>query len=593
MSDDSKEKERKKRALYDKRSAAEDLYIEVPFFYDRSKVFWMWDNQTYCYKQNDETDMLNEIAGKTEINTISANEKNEILEALKQVGRENIPKRIKEKWVQFHDTIVDIGTGEMFKADPDYFVTNPIPWQLGDTTETPVMDKIFNEWVGEDYVKTLYEIMAYCALPSYPIHRVFCFVGSGMNGKSKYLDLVYNFLGNSNVATSDFEQLMENRFETYALYKKLACFMGETNFSQFSKTSTVKRLTGQDQIRFEIKGKDIFTDYNYAKLLIATNSLPQTTDKTMGFYRRWTSVKFPYQFTEKKDILKDIPDQEMNNLARKCIGVLQELLKNREFHNDGDVEDRRKRYEDISDPLQRFLRENTIDNPDGHTFKFEFKDKFQTWEKRNGYRVWGDKEIGQYLNMKGFEVGKKEYPTENETKRYRAWLGLSLKKSNDQESLSKMSRISKAADSTTRAGNLSGNPLVKLDILDTHHKKPHWDSNYVHQKEPIYIDLYSGIRENMDKSEGVATLQKQQIKGGKPPVKEQTQEIKPSPPEANDRIYPQTPEGIEECLDHHKGRGLDPVPAEVMEQEFYQKVIDRAVKDGTMVEEPAGFYMKL
>jgi len=43
------------------------------------------------------------------------------------------------------------------------------------------------------------------------------------------------------------------------------------------------------------------------------------------FYRRWTIIDFPNQFTEKKDILKDIPEIEFNNLATKCVVILKNL----------------------------------------------------------------------------------------------------------------------------------------------------------------------------------------------------------------------------------------------------------------------------
>ncbi|KKK82765.1 hypothetical protein LCGC14_2800130, partial [marine sediment metagenome] len=50
----------------------------------------------------------------------------------------------------------------------------------------------------------------------------------------------------------------------------------------------------------EFKGKDIFDFRNYAKLIMATNSLPPTGDKTEGFYRRWKIIDFPKQFDVEK-----------------------------------------------------------------------------------------------------------------------------------------------------------------------------------------------------------------------------------------------------------------------------------------------------
>ena len=80
--------------------------------------------------------------------------------------------------------------------------------------------------------------------------------------------------------------------------------MGETNFSELNKTSILKKLTGQDVIGFEYKNKNPFDGFNYAKILIATNNLPTTTDKTIGFYRRWFIIDFPNRFSEEKDIWK-------------------------------------------------------------------------------------------------------------------------------------------------------------------------------------------------------------------------------------------------------------------------------------------------
>ena len=43
-----------------------------------------------------------------------------------------------------------------------------------DVANTPTMDKLFEEWVGKEYVQTLYEIISYCCYMDYPIHLIFC-----------------------------------------------------------------------------------------------------------------------------------------------------------------------------------------------------------------------------------------------------------------------------------------------------------------------------------------------------------------------------------------------------------------------------------
>ena len=192
---------------FGKRDLAEQIIKIQPLFYDNNKIWWSWNNQKYKWEIIDETDVLLFVKKLSRFNTIKSKEKTEILEALKQEARTRKPKEIKPTWIQFKDTIFDIKNGEKFKATPKYFATNPLPYKLHqDKLEsTPIMDKIFKEWVGKDYVKTLYEILAFCMLPDYPINRLFCFIGVGMNGKSKYLELLEKFIGRDNVCTTDLD----------------------------------------------------------------------------------------------------------------------------------------------------------------------------------------------------------------------------------------------------------------------------------------------------------------------------------------------------------------------------------------------------
>jgi len=86
-------------------------------------------------------------------------------------------------------------------------------------------------------------------------------------------------------------------------------------------------LTGGDKIGFEKKNKDPFDDYNYAKMIIASNSLPISQDTSDGFYRRWLIVDFPNEFEEGIDILGTIPEQEYNNLALKITKIVTGFVK--------------------------------------------------------------------------------------------------------------------------------------------------------------------------------------------------------------------------------------------------------------------------
>ena len=51
-------------------------------------------------------------------------------------------------------------------------------------------------------------------------------------------------------------------------------------------------------------------------------------------------MDFPNEFDETKDILEDIPDEELSNFCLQSIDILKELLKEGKFENDGTIQQR-------------------------------------------------------------------------------------------------------------------------------------------------------------------------------------------------------------------------------------------------------------
>lgn len=318
-------------------------------------------------------------------------------------------KDIEETWVQFKDVIIDIKTGRQFKATSEYFVTNPIPWKLGDNEDTPIIDKLFRDWVtskeeGDKWVQTLYEMFAYSLLAGYPIGVCFSLLGEGRNGKTTCINLIEKFLGENNVTSADLRRLTTERFESWMLYKKLVCNIGEVEFNVLKNTGTFKRLTGQDTMKFEAKGKDGIIGKNYAKLIIAANTLPESYDKSEGFYRRWITIDFPNKFEEKSEFLKIVPDKEFENLCRKSVRLLKELLERGKFTNQGDVAERQRRYEERSNPFGMFLKECCVTGIDKEVPFWELYNVYVDYLEQRNLRKQSKIEFGKTVRNKGFIV---------------------------------------------------------------------------------------------------------------------------------------------------------------------------------------------
>jgi P4 family phage/plasmid primase-like protien len=387
---------------------AKQFWDVQPFYYDEYKIWWLWNHIEKKWQKIDEVTLINAIDDHTESPTTNSGVKFEILEAMRRVGRRKKPKEPEKTWIQFIDDIYDLKTKQSFKASPDYFITNPIPWKLGEGESTPILDKILAEWVikngiqDESYVKTLQEIMAYCMLSYMPIHRIFCLIGEGLNGKGSFLRLVEKLVGIDNTCATELEVLSSIRFESSKLYKKLVCFIGEVDKGVFKKTKTLKSLTGEDSVRIEFKGKDGFDAKNYANPVIATNHLPETSDKTKGFFRRWTIVDFPNTFNEKKDIISTIPDQEFNNFCRKAIKILGDLIEKGEFTNDGTIEQRENKYEKHSNYINEFVKLYCDIDSEAWVEFSDFCEKYNEYLVNDGLGRKSKVEIGRILVIKGF-----------------------------------------------------------------------------------------------------------------------------------------------------------------------------------------------
>lgn len=386
-------------------AAATAFIGENPVHYDKNGLWWLWNPKILRWELTDETDILLMVREVLQLlGDTTVRFRSELLEALRQNGRKHKPIELPVEWIQFADQLHNIKTGEVMKSTPSYFSTNVIPWKVGASTDTPVMDQLFVSWVGAERAKTLYEVIAYACVRDYPLHLIIVLNGSGRNGKTTFLRLLSKFIGKENIVATDLDRLIKNNFETFNLYKKLIAQMGETDVSTLQSTSLIKRLSGQDMVPFECKGKTSFTDMNYAKLLIATNSLPSSEDTSEGYYRRWLIIDFPHEFPEGRDILQDVPAHEFENLAAMVIQTLPELLARGSFTGQGTIEERRRHYIEASNPLEMFIEEQCDTTDPNATVDFqELHLKYTQWLISKKKRVVKKKEFSTALEAAGFE----------------------------------------------------------------------------------------------------------------------------------------------------------------------------------------------
>ncbi|MEM4854713.1 MAG: DUF5906 domain-containing protein [Sulfolobales archaeon] len=276
---------------------------------------------------------------------------------------------------------------------PDLVVTHRIPWELKpeilknvrpgllkyippkgveDLVElfkalAPKSFKAFMDWVkkpGEDEkdayprVVLLLEVIGYTLYPhDYPFHKAVLLVGEGSNGKTTYLRLIETILSKPNVSTVSLSDLdpRVNRFATADLYNKLSNISSEPPRRTFDPT-LFKMLTGEDLVRMERKFRDPFNTYNYAKMIFSANELPEVTEDTYAFWRRWIVIEFPNRFAPDPEFFgRTFTPEEIEGIIVLALHAFRLVLERKGFTEAG-IEDVREEWLSRSNPVYKVVK---------------------------------------------------------------------------------------------------------------------------------------------------------------------------------------------------------------------------------------------
>lgn len=409
---------------YDYEHFANNFIEANPVFYDDINRIYYWNRKKLCYERIDETDLYllidmslrklrnyfkdkdkeakdngNEKEAKyftrllSDTDTNIPSTRNKIMFAVTKEARSLFKRLRKPEWyeVQFGSELWNLKSGESRLVDESYLVKNPIPWNLLEG-ETPNIDALFKDWVGEEDQRLLFELSAYAVVPRYFVKKVFWLLGGGDNGKTTYLKFLARFIGRENMTSTDLYQLEQNRFETSSLVDKLVCVVNEVDHKTIWNNRMLKAISGSDMVRIEEKNKQSKKEVLYSKMIIAANHLPRRSDYSDANISRFVGIAFPNKFSPGPDPIAKIRDEEFRAFAYRCVREVlmpskdyQGMIVTKKLRDEKPLMVKARQYDELSDSLEVFIRDKVeeVDDDEVYIIKSDFYKQYLAWCREN------------------------------------------------------------------------------------------------------------------------------------------------------------------------------------------------------------------
>lgn len=274
------------------------------------------------------------------------------------------------KFIAFKNGIFDITTGSMMEFSPEIVITNKIPWDYDPASYSELADKTLNKIACSDPAirAVLEESIGYSFLRRNELSKAFFLTGTGANGKSTFLDMLNNVVGEGNKSALGLEELDE-RFSIATLGNKLINTGDDISddFLQGRAIANFKKLVSGNEVKAEFKGQDAFFMKPYTKFFFSANNLPRTKSKGFGaLMRRLVIIPFDAKFT------KDDPDYDpyitwklrdeavMKYLVRIGVEGLRRVLKNNAFTESSKTKKELEEYELENNPILLWLQDHDV-----------------------------------------------------------------------------------------------------------------------------------------------------------------------------------------------------------------------------------------
>ena len=199
--------------------------------------------------------------------------------------------------------IINLETKELLPFSPKYVITSKISTAYKSPTRVPRdrEGKTFDDWLNSiacndsELVTLFWQIILEAINPNHTRNKFAIFYGDGNNGKGTFQRFLINLIGESNISALKPAQFGEkHNLET--LVGKV-CNIGDEAPNEYLKNpSDLMSITSGDTVLVNPKGRPAFEATFKLFNIFSGNYIPNSGNKTKGWYRRVMIVPFNADF---------------------------------------------------------------------------------------------------------------------------------------------------------------------------------------------------------------------------------------------------------------------------------------------------------
>lgn len=337
------------------------------------------NNQLHIYRNGIYVEGQSEIEAAMieHIPNLTRAKRTEITSYLDILIRKNI-KPNNANLIAFKNGIYDLDTEEMREFSPDIIITNKIDYNYIPNAYNELADKTLDKLAcGDKAVRALLEeAIGYCFYRRNELRKSFILTGDKKNGKSTYLAVLKELLGDENTASLDLNELGD-RFSSSSLFGKLANIGDDIADDFISNPAIFKKIVSGDWIKGENKGQKEFFFKPYCKLLFSANNIPRIKDKSGAVLDRLVIVPFDAKFSKDDPDFdpyikyKLIQEDSLEYLIQLGVKGLKRVLDNQAFTESEKVTASINEYKETNNPILLFFKEDIkiINEPTSEVYK--------------------------------------------------------------------------------------------------------------------------------------------------------------------------------------------------------------------------------